>query len=117
MAVIEKVSDITVEYLTDYLRIDAADTPQSDQIGTMLNSAIGFVVSYTGLPKAAPADDTATTDVDESAVDTLDTYPEIVQAVVVLVQNQYDNRTVYTQNSQVEAVLDSILSMHRRNLL
>lgn len=117
MAALEKVSDITVEYLIDYLRIDAADTSQNDQIGTMLNAAKGFVSSYTGLPITAPADDPDTTDVDESAVDTLDTYPEIVQAVVVLVQNQYDNRTVYTQNSQVEAVLDSILGMHRRNLL
>lgn len=117
MAALTKVSDITVTYLVEYLRIDAADTSQNDQIGTMLNAAKGFVASYTGLPLAAPADDEDTPDVDESDVDTLDTYPEFVQAVVVLVQNQYDNRTVYTQNSQVESVLDSILGMHRRNLL
>ena len=117
MAAITKVSEITTAYLIQYLRIDNADTDQTTQLATMLAAAKGFVSSYTGLPVTAPADDPATTDVDESDVATLDTYPEIVQAVVVLVQNQYDNRTIYTQGSEVEAVLDSILGMHRRNLL
>lgn len=107
---IDKVSDIDAAYLADYLRMDNADTSQTKQLNTMLGAAKGFVASYTGLPiKAAENDD--------SNPDTLDTYPEFVHAVVVLVQNMYDNRTVYTQNSQVESVLDSILGMHRRNLL
>lgn len=117
MAVIEKVSDITTAYLASYLRVDDPDTELTDELGTMLSSAKGFLTSYTGLPATAPADDPATTDVDESDVTTLDSKPEFVTAICVLVQNQYDNRTFYTDKGQVEAVLDSILGMHRVNFL
>jgi hypothetical protein len=117
MAVIEKVSEIDDAYLAKYLRIDAPDQDQLDELGTMLKSAVGYVASYTGLPAVAPTDDEETTTVDESDVQTLDSNAEFVTAVVVLVQNQYDNRTFYVDKGQVEKVLDSILSMHRVNLL
>lgn len=117
MAEITKVSEITKEKLADYLRIDSPSSAQLDEIGTMLKSAKGYVSSYTGLPLTAPADDEETEDVDESDVTTLDSNPEFVTAVMVLVQNNYDNRTFYVDKGQVEKVVDSILGMHRRNLL
>lgn len=115
--VIDKVSSITTGYLAKYLRLDEPDQDQLNELATMLNSAINYVSSYTGLPATAPADDVATTDVDESDIGTLDDNAEFVTAVVVLVQNQYDNRTFYTDKGQVEAVINSILGMHRINLL
>lgn len=117
MAVIEKVSEITTAYLASYLHIDSPDEQQLDELGTMLKSAIGYVASYTGLPETAPADDVDTTDVDESDVVHLDSKPEFVTAVVVLVQNNYDNRTLYVDKGVVEKIVDSILGMHRTNLL
>lgn len=114
---IEKVSDITVDFLTGYLRMDEPDDAQKTEIATMLNSAKGYLSSYTGLPITAPADDTETTDVDESDVTTLDSKPEFVMAVCVLVQNNYDNRTFYVDKGEVENVVSSVLGMHRINLL
>lgn len=114
---IDKVKDITVDYLAGYLRIDDASDAQKKELNTMLSSAKGFVSSYTGLPITAPADDTNTEDVDESDVTTLDSKPEFVTAIVVLVQNSYDNRTLYVDKGEAEKVVDSIIGMHRRNLL
>lgn len=117
MAEITKVSEITKQWLADYLRIDSPTTAQLDEIGTMLNSAKGYVSSLTGLPLTAPADDEETTDVDESDVASVDDSPEFVTAVCALVQNAYDNRTMYVDKGEAEKVVNSILGMHRRNLL
>ena len=100
MAEISKISNLTADYLVEYLRINDADDTQKAEIGTMLKSAVAYVGSYTGLT-------------DEE----LDNHPEFVMAVCVLVQNQYDNRTFYTDKGQVEAVVSSVLGMHRKNLL
>ena len=117
MAGITKVSDIDAGYLANYLRIDEPDQAQLDELATMLKSAVGYVASYTGLPETAPTDDVETTTVDESDVVHLDSKPEFVTAVVVLVQNNYDNRTLYVDKGEVEKIVDSILGMHRTNLL
>lgn len=109
MAEITKVSELTNTYLANYLRIDDADAGELEQIGSMLTSAKGFVSSYTGLPLTAPEGDADAT--------TLDSKPEFVTAVCVLVQNSYDNRTFYVDKGEVEAVVNSILGMHRTNLL
>lgn len=100
MAEISKISEITVEYLADYLRIDEADEAQKAELATMLKSAVAYVSSYVGEPEAE-----------------LDKHPEFVMAVCVLVQNQYDNRTFYTDKGKVEDVVNSVLGMHRKNLL
>lgn len=117
MAVKTKVSEIDTAYLANYLRLDAPDTAQTEELGTMLSSAKGYLSSYTGLPAVAPADDATTTTVDESDVTTLDSYPEFVTAVCVLVQNQYDNRTLYIDKGTVETILNSIIGLHRENLV
>ena len=114
---ITKVSDLDADYLADYLRIDDASDAQKKELNTMLSSAVGYLSSYTGLPAVAPTDDEDTEDVDESDVTTLDSKPEFVMAVCVLVQNNYDNRTFYVDKGVVENVVASILGMHRTNLL
>lgn len=105
---ITKVSDITTSYLANYLRIIEPTSDQLDELATFLTAAKSYVSSYTGLPISLEAGEEG---------DTLDTYPEITIAVCVLVQNQYDNRTFYTDKGRVEEVVSSILGMHRRNLL
>ncbi len=114
---ITKVSEIDVDYLVDYLRIDDASDVQKREIATMLNSAKGYVSSYTGLPIASVADDTATPDVDESTTITLDSKPEFVDAICVLVQHNYDNRALYVDKSETNKVIDSIIGLHRVNLV
>lgn len=108
MAEIKKVSDITVDYLVGYLRIDEPDDAEKNEIETFLNSAKGYLSSYTGLAVNATESDT---------LGDLDGKPEFVMAVCVLVQNQYDNRTFYTDKGKVEDVISSVLGLHRVNLL
>lgn len=110
MAAIEKVSLITTDYLAGYLRIVEPTPKQIVELETFLTSAKGYVSSFVGLPITLAEGD-------DSGSDTLDSYPEFVAAVCVLVQNQYDNRTFYVDKGKVEEVINSILGMHRRNLL
>lgn len=130
MAGITKVSEINAEYLARYMRLDEPDQDQLDELETMLASAIGFVASFTGLSTTQPQkpvlDDNGDPVLDEDELPTyeddtdavwLDSKPEFVMAVVVLVQNQYDNRTFYTDKGKVEEVINSTLGMHRVNLL
>lgn len=108
MAAIEKVSEITTAYLAQYLRIVDPTEDQTAELETFLTAAKGYVSSFVGLPLVS---------LEGEEGQTLDSYPEFVMAVCVLVQNQYDNRTFYTDKGKVEDVVNSILGMHRRNLL
>ena len=105
MGVITKVSEITKEYLGEYLRLDDPSADQLDELATMLGSAKGFVSSYTGLP------------ITSGEGLNLDSKPEFVVAVCVLVQNSYDNRTLYVDKGEAEKVLEATLDMHVVNLL
>ena len=107
---ITKVSEIDVDYLVDYLRIDDASDVQKREIATMLSSAKGYVSSYTGLPV------TKATDATEGTID-IDSLPEFVTAVCVLVQHNYDNRALYVDKSETDKVIDSIIGLHRVNLV
>ena len=47
----------------------------------------------------------------------LDDYQDTVIAVMVLVQDMWDNRALYVDESNVNKVVESILSLHSGNLL
>lgn len=111
MAAITKVSEITTAYLAQYLRIDEPTQDQLDELETFLGSAVAYVSSYVGLPAAGDSES------GDETLETLDDHAEFVMTVCVLVQNQYDNRTFYTDKGKVEDVVNSTLGMHRRNLL
>ena len=108
MAAIEKVSEITTDYLAQYLRLIEPTEDQTAELETFLTAAKGYVSSFVGLPLVL---------LEGAEGDTVDSYTEFVMAICVLVQNQYDNRTFYTDKGKVEEVVNSILGMHRRNLL
>lgn len=92
-----KVSEITVDHVAEFIRADDYD---SDQVKAMLESAKAFVRSYTDLT-------------DEE----VDSHEEFYTAVMVLCQDMYDNRVLYVEKSNLNKVVDSILGMHRKNLL
>jgi uncharacterized phage protein (predicted DNA packaging) len=94
-----KVSEITEPILVEYLRLN--DEP--DEIVSMtplLESAKSYVKSYTGLTDAQ-----------------LDEHEDITIAIHVLVQDMYDNRSMYVDKNNVNKVVDTILGMHCVNLL
>lgn len=96
--VINKVSDITVADIADYLRL--AELSQSDEntLNNMLNVAINFIKNYTGQ-----------TDLDQ--------FNDLVAVVFVLVQDMYDNRALYVDKSSLNQFTQSALSLHQVNLL
>lgn len=98
--IVSKVSDITAQYLGEYLRLVDPDTTDADTLTTLLGVAKEYVSQYTG-----------------KTVEQLDSYPDIVHAVLVLCQDMWDNRALYVDASNVNKVVESILGLHSGNLL
>lgn len=96
---ITKVSEITVEDLKTYLRIsDDLSNDDKKFLKTILNSSINYIKNNTG-------------------IDDVDKYSDLVIVVFVLCQDMYDNRTLYVDKNNVNKVASSILGQHDNNLL
>ena len=95
---ITKVSDIAVSDLVEYLRIPDASQSDETLLGSHLNVAKEYIKSYTGQSN-------------------LDTYTDMVYAVLVLVQDMWDTRTLYVDKGNVNRTVESILNLHSINLL
>lgn len=98
MEEIIKVSEITVNYLAEYLRIYELDEKETSLLNNLLNVAKSYIKSYTGQ-------------------DDLDKYQDFVIVTLVLVQDMYDNRTLYVDTKNLNTVVETILGMHSVNLL
>ena len=92
-----KVSEVTPADLAEFLRLDEY---QEDEMQRILDSAKGYIRDYTGLT-------------DEE----IDTHADFLTALLVLCQDMYDNRAMYVEKSNANRVVESILNMHRVNLL
>lgn len=97
---IKKISDITVADLAEYIRLDELDINEINTLNTLLTVAKSYIMNYTGL--------------DDSGIDK---YADFVIVVFVLVQDMWDNRTLYVDNNNINKVVDTILGMHSVNLL
>ena len=100
MEEIKKVSDITVSDLADYLRIEELTEDETKTLGNLLEVAKAYIEHYTGRAEAE-----------------LDNYSDFVVVVFVLVQDMYDNRTMYVNSNNLNTVIQTILGMHSINLL
>lgn len=97
---VSKVSDITVESVADYLRLDEVTDSEKNTLAMLISIATSFIKSYTGL------DD-----------DGVDKYPEFVIVALILCQDMWDNRTMYVDSKDLNNTVQSILAMHSINLL
>lgn len=97
---VSKVSDITVESVADYLRLDEVTESEINTLNTLISVATSFIKSYTGLDDAG-----------------VDKYPEFVIVVLILCQDMWDNRTMYVDSKDLNNTVQSILAMHSVNLL
>ena len=97
---VSKVSDITVESVADYLRLDEVTESEINTLNMLISVATSFIKNYTGL------DDTS-----------VDKYPEFVIVVLILCQDMWDNRTMYVDSKDLNNTVQSILAMHSVNLL
>ena len=97
---ITKVSDITTSDLYDYLRIPEVTQADTNTLSTLLTVAKVYVGEYTG-----------------RTIQELDDYKDIIIVIFVLVQDMWDNRTLYVDKSNANRVVQSILDLHSVNLL
>ena len=97
---VSKVSDITADSVSEYLRLDEVAESENDTLTMLISVATSFIKSYTGL------DD-----------DGVDKYPEFVIVVLILCQDMWDNRTMYVDSKDLNNTVQSILAMHSINLL
>ena len=96
MIEVKKVSEITADELADYLRVSTDDDGSTKkQLNTFLTAAIAFIKSYI--------------DEDDKY---LDDHPEFITVVFVLVQDMYDNRTLYPDKTNLNYTVKCILDMH-----
>ena len=95
-----KVSEIDLDYLVDYLKLDDPDDDDRKFIQTCLDAARSYVRSQTSL-----------------ADERIDTHEDITIAVLVLVQDMYDNRRMYVDKTNVNKVVDTIIYQHAENWL
>jgi hypothetical protein len=95
-----KVSDITAQDCAEYIRLVDADANDIKTLSTLLNVAKVYVGEYTG-----------------RSIQELDDYKDIIIAVLILVQDMWDNRTLYVDTNNANKVVESILGMHSVNLL
>ena len=97
---VSKVSDITVESVTDYLRLDEVTDSEINTLEMLISISTSYIKSYTGLDDAG-----------------VDKYPEFVIVVLILCQDMWDNRTMYVDSKDLNNTVQSILAMHSVNLL
>lgn len=95
---ITKVSEITYQDCADYIRLDEISEDDINTLNNLIDVAKTFISNYTGR-----------TD--------LDVFQDFVIVVFVLVQDMWDNRTLYVDKTNLNKVVESILGMHSINLL
>lgn len=100
MNVITKVSEITAEDCAEYLRISELTDGDKNTLANLIEIAKTFISNYTGREP-----------------EELDNYGDFVIVVFVLVQDMWDNRTLYVDKTNLNNVVASILGMHSVNLL
>lgn len=104
----KKVSDITYQDIANYIRVDVTDDKLlQEELNIYLNIAKDFISNYTGIP----------IETKEKGSESLDDYADFIIVVYILCQDMYDNRTMYVDGKNVNRVVETILNMHRRNLL
>ncbi len=106
-----KPSEITVEYIKDYLRIDDLDTSAAEivdkELKAMLEAAKQYAESYTGLSMTA-----------ETGERSLDDYDDVSFAILAIVGDLYESRTAaLDKQSYQNRTVECILSMHSYNLV
>ena len=95
-----RISEITIDDLVDYLRLPDVDSAQLQLLTTIKAAAINYIVGVTSLK-----------------FEDLDNYPDLTLALYALVQDMYDNRTIYVDKANISDTVSTILNMYRTNLL
>lgn len=103
----EKVSEITVDEIINYLRLTEVSEEERSELELYLKIAKNYIENYTGIPQES----------ENEEEETLDSYSDFIIVVYVLCQDMYDNRTMYVDGKNINNTVKTILDMHTRNNL
>ena len=92
---VTKVSEITINDIADFIRLDEVGDAEKNQLETLLTVAKDYITNYT-------------------ALESLDEYADLVHVVYVLCQDMWDNRAMYVDKANMNRVVQTILDMHTR---
>ncbi len=95
---ISMVSEVTANDVADYLNITELTTSDTNTLNTLIKVAKAYMTKYTGQPS-------------------LDIGSDLVIVLLILVQDMWDNRTLYVDSANLNKVVESILGMYSINLL
>ena len=96
-----KISDVTLQNVMDFLRIDFPTEIEQAEVTSMMVAAKKFIIGYTGL-----------------TLEELDAHEDITIAYEVLIADMFDNRNEQMDKpTYVNRTVQSILSLYRVNLL
>lgn len=96
-----KLSEMDLDFAKEYLRQDNSDDDQLIEL--LLDASKNYVVNYTGL-----------------SLEQLEQHEDVCIAVLVLIAEFYDNRTVSINdklNLRMNTMLESLLGRHSVNLI
>ena len=94
------VAEITVDNVAEYLRLSEVSEQDRKYLESLLTIAKQYIKDYTGQ--------------DEAFVNASQTF---VAVVYVLCEDMYDNRALYVDKTNINQLVESILAMHRINLV
>ena len=100
MNTIEKVSEITYQDIAEYIRLDEITQDEINTLNNLIRIAKTYIMQYTGRKE-----------------EELDDFNDFVIVVFVLCQDMWDNRALYVDKTNLNHVVESILSLHAVNLL
>jgi hypothetical protein len=97
-----KISEVTVEDLANFIRLDDPTEIELSEIERMRSSAISYMADYTGLTP-----------------EQLDEHENLTHALNILVADMFDNRNLYIEGkaNNINKAVECILGMHSINLL
>lgn len=91
---------MTVSDIVEYCRIAEPSEADNAFISQAIEAAKAYIRSYTGLDNTS-----------------IDEHEDFVIVVYILVQDMYDNRSLYTDSKSLNNTVETILGMHSVNLL
>jgi uncharacterized phage protein (predicted DNA packaging) len=92
---------MTVSDIVEYCRIEEPSPADNTFISQAIEAAKAYIRSYTGLDNTS-----------------IDEHEDFVIVVYILVQDMYDNRTMYVdKHIALNNTVETILGMHSVNLL
>ena len=97
---ITMISEITVQSVADYLIIPELTPDEENTLNTLIGISKAYISSFTG-----------------RTAEELDLFQDLVDVALVLIQDMYDNRSLYVNTNNLNHVVETILGMHAVNLL